>query len=438
MAADEPSRWSYTPTRLRLFMVVGVVAAAAVLTVTSLSMSRAQDQVRTIGDSAAPRAATASDLYFALSDMDAQVARLVLIGNAETQAGNRIDALTTYGQRSRQIDADLEHLLTTTNTARDRQVVTALLNDLAVYRQWTWQAMAIVWQTPPGPTGPPPPTALGYYTQATNVVHHDLLPGAERLRDASQASLERAYAQQRTTGVWGTVAVIALGGALAIFLTGLQVWLRRRFRRRFNPALFTGTLLTIGLVVAAVSVLAVEENRLTTAHRDSFGPFLALSKAQAISYDAAADTSRYLLSERLPAYREDFGRKSACLLGDGSCPDGDRTDGGLASLAADEVADRWAGYRRTHDSVLALADSGRTIEAVDALTGISRGEAAFDFFYFDTAVSQLTEGHRQASAAAFRNAQGLLTGWTVVPIVPMGIVLLLIPVGVWPRLSEYR
>lgn len=448
VTAAEPSRWSYTPVRLGLCMVAGIVGAATVLTVTSMLMSSVQGQVRTIGESAAPRAAIASDLYFAVSDMDAQVARLVLIGNAETQAGNRIDALTTYGRRSRQIDGDLERMLTATSTERDRRVVTELLDDLAVYRQWTWQALTIVWQTPSGPTGTPPPTALGYYAQATNVVHYDLLPGAERLRDISQATLEQAYAEQRTTGVWGTVAVTVLGGGLAVFLIVLQVWMKRRFRRRLNPALLVGTLLTMGLVGSAVGVLAAAENRLGEAQRDSFGPYLALSKAQAISYDAAADTSRYLLSERLPSYRQDFTRKSGCLLGGGSCgPGSDRIAGGLAALAAgpdvapaeaEEVAGRWEGYRRTHDRIVMLADSGQTTEAIDVLTGIRRGDAAFDFYYYDTAVSRITAARRLASDAAFRNAQELLTGWTVVPTVPMGIVLLLIPLGVWPRLSEFR
>lgn len=429
-------------------MVVGMLAAAAVLGTTSLLMSRVQDQVDTIGNDAAPQAATASDLYFALSDIDAQVARLVLIGNAETQAGNRIDALSTYGQRSRQIDADLEDMLTASTTERDRATINELLGDLGVYRQWTWQALTIVWQTPPGPSGTPPQAALGYYSQATNMVHHELLPAAEKLRDASQANLDEAYSAQRATGVWGIITVIALGGALVVLLVAVQYWMARRFRRRVNPALLVGTLLTIGLVISASAVFAIEGTRLAAAQRDSFSPYLALSKAQAISYDAAADTSRYLLSEGMPSYREDFTRKSDCLVNGGSCgPDDEQTAGGLATLAAgpdvaagnaEAVADRWEGYRRTHDRVIALADSGQTAEAIDALTGISRGDAAFDFYYYDTAISQITAGRKQAFDAAFVNVQGLLTGWSIVPIVVMGIVLLLIPVGMWPRLSEYR
>jgi hypothetical protein len=429
-------------------MVVGMLAAAAVLAVTSVLMSRVQDQVDTIGNDAAPQAVAASDLYFALSDIDAQVARLVLIGNAETQAGNRIDALTTYGQRIRQIDADLERMLTASTTPGDRATINELLTDLGVYRQWTWQALTIVWQTPPGPPGTPPQTALGYYSQATNMVHHELLPAAERLRDASRSNLDQAYSAQRATGLWGIIAVIVLGGALVVLLVAVQYWMARQFRRRVNPALLVGTLLTIGLVVSAGAVFAIEGSRLAAAQRDSFTPYLALSKAQAISYDAAGDASRYLLSERMPSYREDFARKSDCLVNGGSCgPDGEQTEGGLATLAAgpdvapahaEAVAERWQGYQRSHDRVIALADSGRTTEAIDALTGISRGDAAFDFYYYDTAITQITTDRKQAFDAALANVRGLLTGWSIVPIVVMGIVLLLVPIGMWPRLSEYR
>ena len=445
---SQQSRWSYTPTRLLLGMVVGMLAAAAVLATTSLLMSRVQDHVDTIGDDAAPQAVAASDLYFALSDIDAQVARLVLIGNAETQAGNRIDALTTYGQRGRQVNAALERMLTASTASRDRATINGLLTDLGVYRQWTWQALTIVWQTPPGPSGTPPPAALGYYSQATNMVHHELLPAAERLREASRSNLDEAYSAQRATGVWGIVTVIVLGGALVVLLVAVQYWMARQFRRRLNPALVVGTLLTVGLVISAGAVFAIGGSRLAAAQRDSLTPYLALSEAQAISYDAAADASRYLLSERMPSYREDFTRKSDCLINGGSCgSDGEQTEGGLATLAAgpdvapaqaEAVADRWEGYQRTHERVIALADSGQTTEAIDALTGISRGDAAFDFYYYDTAISQISADRKQAFDAAVVNVRGVLTGWSTVPIVAMGIVLLLVPIGLWPRLSEYR
>lgn len=419
-----------TPSRLRWWTFSIVVAAAALTAATSLLMSHTQDQVRTIGAEAAPQAATASDLYFALADLDAQVARLVLIAGAEEHSGSQIDALSTYRERSRQIDADLERALSTATTDADRAIVRDLLGDLAVYRQWAWQALAVEWEQPEPRAGQLPPAARGYYAQATNVLHFDLLPGAKRLRDASQARLDRAYDEQRATERVGIALIVLLGGLLVALLVLFQRWLSGRFRRRLNPALLTATLITAGLVIWASAVLAVEGQRLRAAHRDSFAPYLELSHAQAVSYDAAADTSRYLLSGNLPQYREDFTRKSECLVGGGAC--------GVTTGLDARVRERWLGYRHDHERILTLADDGRTAAAIDALTGIRRGEAAFDFYYYDVAISGDATGHKQAFEASFADAEGLLAGWSVLPVAVLGAVMLLVPAGVWRRMAEYR
>ena len=39
---------------------------------------------------------------------------------------------------------------------------------------------------------------------------------------------------------------------------------------------------------------------------------------------------------------------------------------------------------------------------------------------------------------SFRDGQGLLTGWVVIPIAAMALVILLVPLGVRRRLAEYR
>jgi hypothetical protein len=429
-------------------MLSVVLTAAALLAATSLLMARVQEQVRIIGAEAAPQAATASDLYFALSDLDAQIARLVLINNAPELSSSQLDALSTYRERSIQIDTDLALALTLATSDEDRATVVGVMHDLASYRQWAWQALAVERQLPPQPAGEPlPDAALGYYAQATNVLHHQLLPAVKRLRDTSRARLDRAHADRRTTEVWGIGLLVLLGGGLLAQLGRLQVWLVNRFRRWLNPAVVVATLVTMGLIGSAGVVFFLAGERLSAAHRDSFAPYLALSEAQAISYDAAADTSRYLLSGNA-AYQQDFADKSACLTSGGSCgSSGDEIDGGLVAIAAgpgttdrqaQDLLDRWLGYQEAHERIVALADDGETPAAIDALTGIRRGEAAFDFYYFDAAISQLAAERRQAFDAAIRDAEGLLAGWSLIPIVAMGAVIALVLLGLWTRLAEYR
>jgi hypothetical protein len=412
-----------TPVRLRLWSFAVICTAVALLAAICLVMFRVQAQVRIIGSVAAPQAATAADLYFALSDMDAQVARIVLVDDAEALSGSRIDALGTYRERSRQVNDGLRRSLTTATGAAERSLALTLLDDLAVYRQWVWQALTAGSLAPPQPTGKLAPDALGYYTQATNVLHRDLLPTAQRLRDVSEDRLDRAYADKRITEVGGLALAVLLGGSLLVLLGVLQVWLARRFRRMVNPALVLATLLAFGLVLSAGLVLGTQAARLDAARDDAFTPYLELSRARAVSYDAAADTSRYLISANLPFYKEDFGRKSASLAAFADHP---------------EVRERWQAYARDHERIVALADAGRAPAAIDALTGIRRGDAAFDFFYFDAAAAAATDSRKQAFEAALRDGERLLAGWVVIPALALGLVIALVPLGVRKRLAEYR
>jgi hypothetical protein len=415
--------------RLRLWTGVVIGAAALLLASTSLLLARVQAQVEVIGGQAAPQAATAADLYFAISDLDAQVARMVLAGDAAELSGSQLDALGTYQERSRQVDADLQRSLTTATGEADRAIVLDLMRHLAVYRRWVWQTLTAQSDAPPQPPGRLPQEALGYYTQATNVLHLDLLPSAQRLRDAGEEQLHQAYADKRGTEIAALVLTALLGGGLVVLLLILQGWLARRFRRLFNPALALATVLTAGLTVGVCVVLAGQAERLGAARDDDLSPYLALSQARALSYDAAADTSRYLLSGNLALYQQDFTRKSGCLVN--GC--------GRAGLArGSDAHTRWLGYQGSHQRIVALAGSGRTGDAVDLVTGIRRGDAAFDFSYFDAAIGASATDHKAGFDAALRDGERMLTGWPLIPLPVLGLVILLAALGVRNRLAEYR
>jgi hypothetical protein len=239
-----------------------------------------------------------------------------------------------------------------------------------------------------------------------------------------------------------------LGAALVLLLVGLQIWLARRFRRILNPALIAATVLSAALLVPAATVLGVQGQRLEAAREESLTPFLALSQARAISYDAAADTSRFLISDKLAYFAQGFTDKASCLTGGGSCGSGGETiAGGLAGVAGGpdvspaqsaEVVSRWAAYQKDHLRITGLAAAGRDAEAIDALTGIRRGDAAFDFSYYDAAVAEIAAARKAAFDRSLDDTRTLLTGWPVIPVVAMAVVMLLIPVSVRRRFAEYR
>ncbi|HWS37782.1 MAG TPA: hypothetical protein VN408_34255 [Actinoplanes sp.] len=402
-----------TPARLRLWSLVCAVAATVLAAGLTVSAAGVRDQVEVIGTEAAPQAATAADLYFALSDLDAQVTRILVAGDSDELAGSRADALGAYRDRGRQVDGDLRLLL---NSTAEPAVVLRIMDGLAVYRQRVGQALTA-------------PADRGHWTQATNLLHLRILPAAAELRTGSTERLNAAYRAKETYETAGLAVALLLGGALLGLLIQLQVWMARRFRRSTNPALIAATVLSAALLAVSVTVLQLQSRQLDGGRDDGLTPYLALSELRALGYDAAADTGRYLVSDRLSYYRDDFTGKAADLTAAGD---------GLDRLAGPEAAERWAGYQRVHLKILNLADAGRTEEAARLLTGIRRGDAAFDFAWFDASVAETAAERKTAFDRALRAADTTLTGATVLPGVLLAVVVALLPLGVRRRLAEYR
>lgn len=436
------------PVRLRVWATCLAVGIAVLLGITSLAVSRMSGDVHAIGDQAAPQAATASDLYFALSDLDAEVAQLVMLGNTDSLAGNRSEAMYVYQQRSREIDTDLAQAVRGAQTEADRTRCQQLADGLALYRQWAWQALAVQAEATDQTPGRPPSATLGYYTQAGNVMRTELLPTAVALRRSSENSLDGSYSAQRSTEHLATALILAWGVLLIAALVLFQVRLARRYHRLLNPALLLATVCTLAMVAAVSTVLLDEAGKLERAQRDAFGPYLALTQAQAISYDAAGDTSRYLIATNPSYVQGGIKRKSQCLVSGGTCGSGgDILPGGLATLAAGpgtsqaqarEVLTRWQAYQHDSEQISTLVDSGQLDRAVATLTGIARGDAAFDFYYFNDAVTRITAQRRSAFDAALADARSELALWPLVPPATLVVAILLILLGVRPRLAEYR
>jgi hypothetical protein len=353
--------------------------------------------------------------------MDSQVARLVLTADSEELAGTQIDALGAYNERSRQVDTNLQRSLTTSSSDADRAIVLDLLFQLALYRQRAWQALTA------------DDAANGYYTQATNVMHLNLLPAADELRESSETRLDRTYDQKRAIELWAGTLAVLLGLVLVGLLGHAQLWMRRRFRRLINPALLASTLLTTTAIVLVVASLADESARMADARIDDLNPFLTISKARAISHDAAADTSRFLISDNLDYYHEEFDRKSRCLSEGDSC---DRAED--AEPLSGEAAERWSAYDEAHQTIVELAQSGDRAEAIEILTGIRRGDAEFDFSYFDATIAATASDHEQAFDRQFDDTEILFARLLLIPCVLLALVIVLVPLGVRSRLAEYR
>ncbi|MEO3854588.1 hypothetical protein [Acrocarpospora sp. B8E8] len=445
------------PGRIRAGAGVAVLAVGLLSALMGVALSHAGDGLRTIGHTAGPQVVATADLYYALSDMDAQVATVLLAG---VEGGpSRKAALDRYDQRRAQADSAV---LQAADLARGdptgQATVRAVLDGLGRYERLVSRALLLDEQSPHAP-GPPSQPALDAYRQATDLMRLDLLPKAYNLTLDSGTVVRHAYAAESSALLAGRFWV-ALGGALALaVLVALQVFVARRFRRAINPALLAATIVAGVLTVAGVLVLQRAADELRAAKEDGFDSVLVLSRARAIGNSLHGDESRYLLDpQRADTYEQVYLDKSQSVF---YVPAGNldkyyaAVDGAVAAFPGEadflgfygSEADRVTlpGQREALATVLThyqqfqhddrrmrqLATAGKNSDAVRQAMGASFGA------YDDTLV-ELTALRRQAFGAAVAAGNRALDGWDL--LLPGAAVAagLLILVGVRPRLAEYR
>ena len=109
----------------------------------------------------------------------------------------------------------------------------------------------------------------------------------------------------------GSLVVIVVGVLLVAAAVALQLYLAARCRRMVNPALVAATLIAIALVAVTVAQLSAKAGHLRVAKQEAFDSIIALTQARAVSYDANADESRYLVDPgRAAQYQQAFLVKS--------------------------------------------------------------------------------------------------------------------------------
>lgn len=402
-----------------------VVLAGATLTVVIVALTQVRDSVQTIGDQAAPVTSRASDLYFSLSNLDAQVARLILVGDDEADTSTYFDASRSFQSSVSSADTDIRSIAASATDATTRNQLSQLLDGLAQYQQLAGQATLLVYQDANFTAGNPNGDGSSFFFQATDLMHSQLLPIANAVRSSYVDTLDSTYQSRHTTAIVGAILTIVFGLVLIVVLFGSQVWFRRRFRRRLSLPLLGALALALGLTAAVTTVLFNEADDLHTAVEGSFQPYLTLLSARAVSVDANADTVRYLLNSSL-SYESDFARSSAELTAAG---------GPLRTAATPAVVGDW---NQNVDDNTNVVHSGDLGTAVDDATGIARHKAGFDFYYYDTALSGLVNSEQQRFSAEIGSAHDELDGWTFIPELLVAALLVLLYAAVRPRAAEYR
>ncbi|WP_245627635.1 hypothetical protein [Actinomadura oligospora] len=465
-------RWLKTvPGRIRGWTALAVVTIAALALALMLGVQDARQGVQTIGHDAGPQVVATGNLYFALSDMDAQVADILLIGRDQTLGIGRTESMRRYEQaRSDASRAAIQAAQLAGKDTDRKQTVQEVIDGLGQYQRLVGQALTLNDQSE-HPVGEAPKSVVGTYQVASDLMKLELLPKAYNLTLDSGATVRQSYQEKRTSVLDGRYWVLAAGGGALLVLVVGQLAMTREFRRLLNPGLALATVGTIVLVSVGVGMLDSQAGHLLRAKRDGFDSVLTMSRARAISHSAFADESRFLLDPgRADTYEQNYLDKASTILfvePPKGTPANLATYYKLAVKAATEYrpenrsaflgllgdearqvrkgpeSDALARALTAYATVLsndqrmrALVASGDRRGAIDFRMG--RGSSAIrDFDAYDAALRSLAATHSGAFDRAIRQADGGLSGWKVIPPVSAAVIAALVLVGVRPRLAEF-
>jgi hypothetical protein len=284
-----------TPGRVRAGAVAIGVAACGLGLVIAMVFGSLSSGIQSIGSRDAPEVNASAGLYFSLNDMDAQVANVLLSGSDRALAVGRSVDLATYQQDRKTADHDLQQAAVVAGGDASAQgALRSVLDGLGGYEALAADAI-LADQQAGAPAGRPSAASLMYYRQATDLMSASILPQVSALTGINTGTLDSAYQAKRSDALTGIWLVVVLGTALLASVAGLGVYLAARYHRLLSPALAAAGLAALGLVIAGTAQLAAEADHLRVAKVAAFDSISALTQARAVSYDANADESRYLV-----------------------------------------------------------------------------------------------------------------------------------------------
>jgi hypothetical protein len=461
-------RWRNTPERLRGLTVVIIVVAVAFGTIITAIFASVSSGVHLIGGQAAPEVRASTDLYFHLNDMDAQVANILLVGDRRDLGLTRQQAQATFEADRSAADRDLQSAAAVGSPAA-QSAVRSLLDSLGQYEALVGQVTYLENADPSRP-GRPPAAALELYRTATDLLQTGILPAAAKLTTANAAALTATYQARHSLADRAALLVLLIGLLLIAGLVGMQLFISRTHRRLLNPALAGATLLTTALTAAGALSFATQAHDLQVAKQDAFDSISALSKARAISYDANASESRYLVDPgRAAQYQQDFETESqdlarlrvtsifgydAALASAVTAYRADHAHVGFGGFfgvefrnitfpgeraAAQQTLYAYQVYEKYDRHLRSLARAGNLSGAIAFDTSSAPGNSNWAFYRYDTALVRLIGINQHAFDNAITASEHGETGWTgPIPLGAALAIILLAFAGARARLAEYR
>jgi hypothetical protein len=273
---------SKTPGRLRLLLGILVLLSLAWGALAAFTVNQYSSAASNLVAVREPLSLDARQIYHDLSDANDTAATAFLAGGLEPTT-TRQRYLTDIQAAGTLIEtASAQGGATLGGASKD---LATLSTDLPIYTGEVEMARADNRQGFP--------LGAAYLREASSLMNLTLLPAADDMYAAENASLTATSAQ--ATGLPFVIATIAVGLGIVIAVAWVSRWLRRRTHRVLNAGLLlAGAVAVIALAWLAFAYSGARGDLLTAQSRGS-APAEALAKADITALQAHADESITLI-----------------------------------------------------------------------------------------------------------------------------------------------
>ena len=450
LAWSTPARWGGWWGAVLLAGLLFALAARHAVT-------QRQAAFQSIAGDCAPSIIAAQHIRASLADYDANLTNELLCapGSPDLETA----AKAAWARRQEFTDHLLQAAANITFGEAERGPITTVLNELGNYEAGMARAQAL--QSKGDAAG-----AVAASREAARLMRATILPAVDALDAANGHVLDRTYAAQQGAA-WRALAwTVAAGLFLLAALGGAQRTLWRATRRRINPGLLAATLLTAGFALYGLAASVQSGQRLKETTKDAFDSVRFLWRARATAYAANAAESRWLHDRARAAVSErDFAEETARIAQAPAHvslreiaatarahPEHPLTDGfrGLLAqelgnvtyegelAAAAACVEAFGDYLAVDKEIRRLENAGQHAQAVALCLSYSPGGSNAAFERFDAALDKVLNinvafFHRFADdgESVLRVFDWLIPGFAMA-------VALLVGVGFWPRIQEYR
>ncbi|NUP52006.1 MAG: hypothetical protein HOW97_32500 [Catenulispora sp.] len=470
-----PRRHWPTPATLKVCGAAVIAASAVFAVVATTTAGQVRSGFDAIGHTEAPQVVATNDLVYSLNDMDANLANVIMVGDNKLGPGIDRASFTKLFQADR-ADADHDLRLAAVHAGADGPAAAQVglaLDALGSYEALAGQVMYLDTGDGDGdrPAGQVPPAESALFAEATDLMQSSVLPAAENVVTSNGQALETSYEHRHGTAEAAVWWLVVAGLLLLAALGAFQFLLLRRTNRLVNPATAAATVLTLVLTVWGAATMSGAAEHLRGAKKDAFDSVAALTAAKALSTDANADESRIIVDpSRATKYQNSYLVKSRQLMDVGSGVTLETYD-----AAAKAALDTYFGYPAQHpvtfggylgtelknitfageraadeqllrayqayeqdDRKLRQKLATDVSEAIRFDTSPAASDSDGAFVAYASALQKVIDINSHAFDTSIDAGLSGLSPWPWVPLGGAAAVVVLLVVGVRPRLAEYR